>query len=260
MPTQPDQSAASPPAVPFGTGLQEAGPWAAWIKNLDWPRGRWGHKPSSTLIDTLVELPSRNEPVLRFKHQDRWTSAHFSHQIRLAYKNIEATLIQVVGSPAPVSCRNCRQEDGIFSHCITVPGVPACGNCHWAGRGDRCTLNSEPRSTPTPKTRQGKVSQEGMDERLALIEARRATSQALQNRRKEIEQLFKRLHAEIDQTGDSYIRGLLSGADTSDAFSKGSEKKESCHQRVNQLEGEVMALTDELFALDTQANELLRKD
>lgn len=54
--------------------------------------------------------------------------------------NVEAALIQVVGTEATTACDSCQKEHGPFSHCVTAAGALECRTCHFGGITSHCTL------------------------------------------------------------------------------------------------------------------------
>jgi hypothetical protein len=49
---------------------------------------------------------------------------------------------QVVGAVQIKSCKSCRMKQGPWKDCVVVDGflVGACANCHYGGKGVRCSL------------------------------------------------------------------------------------------------------------------------
>lgn len=64
-------------------------------------------------------------------------------------ENIEAALMQVVGTVMEVQCVPCQEGCGPFTHCVTVVGaeVTCCANCHFRAQDARCRW---PSPTPPP--------------------------------------------------------------------------------------------------------------
>lgn len=65
-------------------------------------------------------------------------------------ENIEAALMQVVGTVIEVQCVPCQEGCGPFTHCVTVVGaeeVTCYANCHFRSQDSRCRW---PSPTPPP--------------------------------------------------------------------------------------------------------------
>ncbi|KAJ5473030.1 hypothetical protein N7530_007031 [Penicillium desertorum] len=79
-------------------------------------------------------------------------------------ENIEAALMQVVGTVMEVQCMPCQEGCGPFTHCVTVVGaeeVTCCANCHFRSQDTRCRWPSPttpPISQPTSSNRRAPLS------------------------------------------------------------------------------------------------------
>lgn len=139
-----------PDIVPATTGGavidQPPGQIAATVKRLQFSVAQRGNELKSELLQRLDSLPARREPVFRASAPN--TPDQFYGKMTRMIANVEATLMQVVGTPPDRECLHCRRSNGIFHQCIRVRGVTThCANCHWNGKSTRCDL---PRGTPPP--------------------------------------------------------------------------------------------------------------
>ncbi|KAJ5888425.1 hypothetical protein N7495_008466 [Penicillium taxi] len=123
--------------------IPQFGEWARYIKSLKWSESMEKKFHKSQLLQDLIDMPSLQEPTLRVEKEQIWTPALFSECLEGSMKNIESALIQVVGNCEEMPCKHCINGHGLFAHCLRVPNTPACGNCHWAANGARCSFNTQ---------------------------------------------------------------------------------------------------------------------
>lgn len=111
-----------------------------------------GHHLKSKLIERLLPMESLREPTLRYGSRNKWNASILFTKISKSLVNIEATLMQTVGTiqSRENECIHCKEEAGPFSNCVKVEGVEFCANCHWEKLDLRCSFNSQP---STPKKR-----------------------------------------------------------------------------------------------------------
>ena len=149
------------PSVRIGTDHVAPGPWAEYVKRVKWEKAVKGTRPKSNLLGLLLSMPNVNEPILRVATRNSWTPSLFSEKIGASLANVEAVLIQVVGTRAEVPCTHCQEGLGPFAHCVRIAGDQTdCGNCHWGGNQRRCSFNTAP-ATPAPtRVRRRKMTDE----------------------------------------------------------------------------------------------------
>lgn len=137
------------PALPpfhFGSGPPPPpGAWANWI-GLKFDTIWNAVEPKSAALQILYGKEMKQDLVLRLAIAHMWTPETLAQRINTASRNFEAAAMQVVGTirEPPNECSACPRNYGPFAHCIVVEGIPGCGNCHWNGRGEECTLNPHP--------------------------------------------------------------------------------------------------------------------
>ncbi|KAJ5901234.1 hypothetical protein N7504_007227 [Penicillium tannophilum] len=116
-------------------------------------------------------MTSLHEPTLWHGSQNKWSASILFTKISKSVANIEATLMQTVGTirSREDECNHCKEEAGPFSNCVTVEGVEFCANCHWEKLDPRCSLNSQPstpkkrRSLPPPTDEEVQTKKDMMD-------------------------------------------------------------------------------------------------
>ncbi|KAJ5825381.1 hypothetical protein N7474_002519 [Penicillium riverlandense] len=137
-------TAAADPQVPSA--------WAALIKNMPFQMDVKGHHLKSKLIERSLSMESLREPILRYGSRNKWSTSVLFNKISKSLANIEATLMQTVGTiqSRENECVHCKEEAGPFSNCVKVEGVEFCANCHWEKLDLRCSFNSQ---SSTPKRR-----------------------------------------------------------------------------------------------------------
>lgn len=134
-------------------------PMMPWLFDRDGQYHVWDTSVDFYLDDQ--DMPNVNEPILRVGTRNSWTPSLFSENIGTSLANVEAALIQVVGTRAEVACTHCQEIKGPFAHCVRIAGDQNhCGNCHWGGNRDRCSFNAAP-ATPAPiRVRRRKMTDE----------------------------------------------------------------------------------------------------
>lgn len=118
------------PATVGGSAIDRPpGQMAATVKRLEFTVAREGTELKSELLQRLNILPARREPIFRASTPN--TPLQFYGKMNRMIANVEAALMQVVGTAPDIECRHCRRTKGIFHQCILVPGVTThCANCH----------------------------------------------------------------------------------------------------------------------------------
>ncbi|KAJ6131367.1 hypothetical protein N7523_001827 [Penicillium sp. IBT 18751x] len=103
-------------------------------------------------LKLLHGRPQLRELTLRVTN---WSPVRLYDQISQSARHVEAAAMQIVGTyDQQVSCDDCKKLLGPFSKCVTFPGVPGCGNCHWTKHGPSCSRNPNPvPRTPTHRAR-----------------------------------------------------------------------------------------------------------
>ncbi|KAJ5199553.1 Protein of unknown function DUF3716 [Penicillium cf. griseofulvum] len=120
-----------------------------------------GDRPKSDFVAHLLAMPSRNELILRSGTWSVWSASMFSENIGESLTNVEAILIQVVGTRQEVPCKHCEERRGPFAHCVRIPEANNhWGNCHWGGDRDRCSFNEGPIAPKPTRVRRPKMTDE----------------------------------------------------------------------------------------------------
>lgn len=229
------------PAVNVGSRFLPAGDWARYIKQIPWPVAIKGKQLKSDLLRSLVGKPSKNELSIRWGERARWTPSATAAKIGSRIANVEAALIQIVGTESSPACDTCQKDFGPFSHCVTAPGALECGNCHWSGNASRCTLPPTPIATPAPTSHPRTFSEEQRRE----WETRRADVQAEQARLEQAEdalmQKIQALHTKVDLVQRVFTCLGLAGQSTeaSTIYETGCDRVADVHQSINELEKEL---------------------
>ncbi|KAJ5176980.1 Protein of unknown function DUF3716 [Penicillium canariense] len=145
------------PPIPVGTDLLPAGPHF-----------------KTPLLETISQKTFRWEPLLRLQYAVALRAVSFHAQIGASVARVEATTIQIVGTPETSLCTVCLSNKGPFSHCTRDPATRRCGNCHWLGRS--CSLDPDPNATSSTRRRMHRVSREDLasaaDELESLLKQR----------------------------------------------------------------------------------------
>jgi hypothetical protein len=92
---------------------------ATTIKRLQFSVAQQGTELKSELLKRLDSLPARREPVFRASAPN--TPNQFYGKMTRMIANVEASLMQVFGTPPDKECLHCRRSNGIFHQCILVP-------------------------------------------------------------------------------------------------------------------------------------------
>ncbi|KAJ5672031.1 hypothetical protein N7507_001158 [Penicillium longicatenatum] len=145
----------SAPAPYLGMEDMEAGSWAKFMTEtpFQFSVGVNGVNLKGELLGRLLTMPAQNEPILRPEGHAGWTATTICTRINANLANVEATIMQCVGSAITdpeEMCQHCRQYNGLFSFCVKVDGIEECANCHWERCGYRCSFNT---SSINPKSR-----------------------------------------------------------------------------------------------------------
>jgi hypothetical protein len=180
-------------------------------------------------------------------------------QIGAKLANVEAALIQIVGTEATTACESCQKEFGPFSHCITAPGALDCGNCHWSSNSSRCTLPPTPIPTPTPTSHRRTFS----EEQRGQWETKRAELYAdkarLEQSKAALAEKIRDLHKKVDLVPRVFSRLGFVGqtTETSRIFDEGCDKVADVHDAINELQTEQDAVMNALLANQQEALSLL---
>lgn len=143
------------PAPIMGAEDMEAGDWCKFILKSPFPFSvaLSGHALKGKLLGKMLNMPGRNEPVLRPGWRVDWDAMRFFSRINSALANVEAVVMQCVGNvitDPEKMCKTCSTKKGPFAFCVTVVGIEECANCHWDKEEHRCSFNNNP---STPKSR-----------------------------------------------------------------------------------------------------------
>ncbi|KAJ5896297.1 uncharacterized protein N7473_005696 [Penicillium subrubescens] len=92
---------------------------ATTIKRLQFSVAQQGTELKSELLKRLDSLPARREPVFRASAPNTPNQSYGKMTRMIA--NVEASLMQVFGTPPDKECLHCRRSNGIFHQCILVP-------------------------------------------------------------------------------------------------------------------------------------------
>lgn len=238
-----------------GSHLQPAGEWAQYGKHVPWTVAIKGKLLKSELLRILVQLPNRNELSVRWGERVRWTPKSMSTKIGARLTNVEAALIQIVGTESPNACNSCEKESGPFSHCVTAPGALECGNCHWGGNASRCTLPQVPITTPPPLTRRRTISE---DQRLewgikrSQLHAERAR---LEQSEAALTSKIRDLHKKVDLVQRVWTRlGLVGQTDEAPSiYDEGWDRVTEVHDAINDLKSQLDAVMNALLRNQQEA-------
>ncbi|KAJ5938694.1 hypothetical protein N7466_001828 [Penicillium verhagenii] len=125
----------------WGTKSVKPGPWATYLKRLDFPCAKKDKILKSETLIALNKQPAQRELVVRM--QRGYTPGAFHARLSEEKIKVEAALGYVVGTKAEPACSSCRSHlGGPFAHCVVAsdcPDMTACTNCHFSGDDGRCT-------------------------------------------------------------------------------------------------------------------------
>ncbi|KAJ5792040.1 uncharacterized protein N7503_008018 [Penicillium pulvis] len=143
------------PAPIMGAEDMAAGDWCKFILTSPFPFSvaLSGHKLKGKLLGKMLNMPGKNEPVLRPGWRIDWDATKFFTRINSSLANVEAVVMQCVGNvitDPEKMCETCSTRKGPFAFCVTVGGIEECANCHWDREEHRCSFNTNP---STPKSR-----------------------------------------------------------------------------------------------------------
>ncbi|KAI6547068.1 hypothetical protein ACKVWC_008945 [Pyricularia oryzae] len=101
--------------------------------------------------------------------------------------NVEAVLMQIVGTENPIACKRCTDNRGPFVGCYSVPGVHngGCGCCKYNAQTAKCSLykgSKRPRRTSQRPLKKRKRGNEASNTRDAGPSVSAAQPLAIQNR------------------------------------------------------------------------------
>jgi hypothetical protein len=180
-------------------------------------------------------------------------------QIGAKLANVEAALIQIVGTEATTACESCQKEFGPFSHCITAPGALDCGNCHWANNSSRCTLPPTPIPTPTPTSHRRTFSEEQRVEWETKRAELYAEKARLEQSKAALSEKIRDLHKKVDLMQRVFTRLVFAGqtTETSTIYDEGCDKGADVHEAINALKTEQDRVMNALLANGQEALSLL---
>ncbi|KAJ5989749.1 hypothetical protein N7522_009956 [Penicillium canescens] len=139
--------------------------WANRAKECPWPKGARIVLTAGTLLFQLVALPLKREPALKPPNRTKrdWppTGEEFDKFTAKKKANVEALVAQAVGElrEPQDACSSCKKGDGIYSGCVTIPGLSHCAVCHHSGNQG---------SAESAKTQQGDGDEIVLEDSLAL--------------------------------------------------------------------------------------------
>jgi hypothetical protein len=155
------QELALPLLLSTGSALNPAGPWATFVKRYRSDVAEINLHFKTPLLRELCKRPSQWEPKIRVKYAMDWNPVSLVEQMTLFTTRMEASSIQILGTPQATSSAWCEFENGLFAHCIRDPATRRCGNCHWHGRS--CSLDPDPAPVPLMRTSTRHISCEVLD-------------------------------------------------------------------------------------------------
>jgi hypothetical protein len=173
--------------------------------------------------------------------------------------NVEAALIQIVGTEATTACKSCEQEFGPFSHCVTAPGALECGNCHWGNKASRCTLPQTRIPTATPTSHRRTFSEEQRmqwETKRAELYAEKAR---LEQSKAALTEKIRDLHKKVGLVQRVFTRLGLAGQTTEalTIYDEGCDKVADVHEAINELKTELDGVMNALLANHQEALGLL---
>lgn len=153
--------------------MRETGPWANYILRTPWWIKVRSRLAMTDLLSGLRLQPPRQELTLRSGYQNMWSAENLSREVGLGISNVEAAIVQVVGTVQVDECTQCQQNDGPFPLCVKAPGSSACGNCHWKEKMNDCSFydasashsgrRHQPDSPTVPRADLEKIRKENHD-------------------------------------------------------------------------------------------------